>query len=246
MVDAAQSYTTRHFAVMVQATNNSRSNNPAILARLRNSLVHAINRCTQLPKIVVIVLEDDLLESINPNENLAAALNKRIRWLMHEYRKIIDTTKDFLPQNAKNDGYPKFLWINLTKHCNYTNNTERKKLGTCMENMSKFFDNNVSLRLVHKWEFSDTNLFLKEQQRFTSEGLNTFWTALDKTIEYFETKWTAASTTASATDDRNRHARDPVWDRGIDRDSRRRRRSGDRQEHDNFRRRLPVPPHYRR
>ena len=244
LVDAAHSYTTRNFAVTVQATNDSKSHNPAILARLRNSLVHAINKTTQLPKIVVVILEDDLIKSISMDENINQAFNKRIRWLMHEYRKIIDTTKDFLPQNAKKEGYPKFLWINPTRHCNYINNQERKKLGGTLENLSKNFDNNVALRLVHKWDFSDSNLFLKEQQRFTNDGLDTFWTALDKTIEYFETKWADMGSTSKNNKQEERqdrfNSREPVWER-----DRSRQGSSDRHDHDSFRRRLPMPPGYR-
>ena len=243
LTDAAYSYTTRNFNVMVQASPETRSNNPNILARVRNSLVHALNKCSMLPKIIILVLEDDLIKGMKASDATPVSEYSRwIKWLINEFRKIIDTMKDFLPANAKRDEHPQFIWIIPTRHCNYRNNVPRKKLGTSIENTAKCVEKNISLRLVQKWDFNDTNIFLKDEQRFTTNGICDFWTSVDKSIEYYETKWDTnrSPQKRQPSEDNNRGDRnerhshfynDPVWDR-----NRERRRSGE----DN-RRRLPHP-----
>ena len=177
---------------------------------------------------------------------MSTTFARLIKWLMNEYRKIIDTIHDTLPQNAKKTGFPKFIWINPTHHCNYWNNVARKKFGVCLENCTKNFDNHVALRLVHKWDFNDTSIYLKEEQRFTTQGLCDYWTSVDKTIEYFETKWTNNPTPkknqARNDEGRQRFQNDPVWDQN------RGSRSGSDRHYRRSEERRPLPPpnNYRR
>ena len=249
ITDPTYSYSTRNFQVIVQASTESKSNNPNLLARLRNSLVHAINKCNQLPKLIVIVLEDDIIRSMNLDElSMTAVFGRLIKWLANEYRKIIDTIKDLIPTNAKQEGFPKFIWVNPTRHINYTNNVARKKFGVCLENVVKTLDNHVALRLVHKWDFNDSNIFLKEEQRFSITGICDFWSSVDKTIEYFETKWTEHATptkkSRSHDEGKGRLYNDPVWDHNRHRRGDRDRDRGGRGSAD--RHRLPHPSTYRR
>ena len=46
---------------------------------------------------------------------------------------------------------------------------------------------NVSTLMLKKvWNPSDDTLFLKDHERFTSEGLKSYWEAVDRTVRYFD------------------------------------------------------------
>ena len=190
-LDPTYSYCARNFEISIQACGETTSNNPSLLARLRNALVHLINKntTTMLPKIILIVLEDDIIKDAKAEEpNMGRDYNRRIRWLINEYRKIIDTIKDYIAPNARKEGYPYFIWINPSKHINYKNNSARKKFGSCLESSTKSYENNLALRLVQVWDPNDSNAYLGPEQRFSAGGILDFWEGVDKTVEYFETK----------------------------------------------------------
>ena len=191
LLDPSTSYSARTFGISTHGSVAHKSINPSVLARVRNSLFHAFNKADRLPDIVVVVLEDDVINSTGfiDDDLLLKDYSRRIKWLMSEYRKAIEGVKDVLPPNAKSDKKPKFLWIMPTRHVNYANNFYRKKFANAMETMAKFYENTTALRLVQRWDFNDTNLYLKEERRFTYDGKAEFWKAVDKTVEYFDTKY---------------------------------------------------------
>ena len=127
--DPAFSYCARNFKISIYAKEEGNSNNHSLLGRVRNALVNAINKCTLLPKLVVIVLENELINSAMSAEtqDYNKDYSRRLKWLLNEYRKIIDTINDYLRPNCRKTDYPKFIWINATKHKNYSDNHLRRK-----------------------------------------------------------------------------------------------------------------------
>ena len=185
------SYLVRNFAITTYGSIDYKSANPSLLARIRNSLVQAIEQSTMMADLVLIVLEDDVINSIKNvgDDHIGKDYQRRIKWLMSEFRKIIEATKDYLPYNAKASGKPEFLWIIPTRHVNYRNNFYRKKFGYAIEMMTKFYEQMFALRLVQKWDFNDSNLYLREEGRHTYDGKAEMWKAVDKTVEFFVTKY---------------------------------------------------------
>ena len=199
LADPATTYTTRNYDVDVTASKQFNSNNPSLLSRLRNSLAHALNACSILPHRVVIVLEDELINDAKADENnMLKDYSRRVKWLMSEYRKLIDAVKDYLPPNAKVEGRPKFIWVMPTRHKNYMNNYSRRKFGQALEAQAKLVENNVALRIVQKWDYEDGNLFLFDEQRLTYDGKTELWKGVDKTIEFYDTKYTQKARPSSA------------------------------------------------
>ena len=209
IIDPSASYTTRTYAVEVFGSVEHNSLNPSLLARVRNSLVRSINNCIILPRIIVVVLEDELLNEVKTNDyGLSQDYSRRIKWLMNEFRKVIDTINDYVPQNAKSTGFPKFLWISPTRHRNYKNNALRKKFGSCIEAQAKLVENTTCLRLVQKWDFNDSSIFLEQEQRFSNQGKFDFWAAVDKTIEFYDTIYNTKSCHRSKREDSSQEDKD--------------------------------------
>ena len=187
-VDPAFSFCARNYKISIFAKEEGNSNNPSLLGRLRNALVNAFNKCTILPKLVVIVLENELINTVRQVDvqDLNKDYTRRLKWLLNEYRKIVDTMHDYLRPNCKQENFPKFIWVSATKHKNYSDNTQRKKFNYVLETLTHSFDNHIALRLVQKWDFNNDNLC--QELGITADGIKTLWKSVDKTVEFFETK----------------------------------------------------------
>ena len=108
---------------------------------------------------------------------------------MSEYDKLIASAKDHLPTKAKCDNYPQILWIEAPQHDNIptTNQLMRTKFNAALNTAASFHDIDHVLQLKKVWDPHSLNLFLKEEKRFTSDGLIDYWLAVDKTVKYANT-----------------------------------------------------------
>ena len=160
-----------------------------LLSRIRNAFVSAMKDKVLLPKLVVIVLDEDLLtyaitENINIQEDV---YQKLVYWLMKQIDTAIDIQKDYLPAKSKKFDYPHIVWIQPTVHKNFNNNELRIKFGKAMVSAGRVFDNMSVLQLKKIWDPEDSNLYVKEAARYTTAGLKNYWEAIDRTIKYVDT-----------------------------------------------------------
>ena len=63
----------------------------------------------------------------------------------------------------------------------------RSKFNRALNTAASFHDNTHVLELKKGWDMRDSSLFLKEESRYTSTGLTTYWEAVDKTVKYTDT-----------------------------------------------------------
>ena len=84
-------------------------------------------------------------------------------------------------------------------HINFNNKHQRRAVNKAMEKeVKRLGDEDIwqmSLRQV--WDENNRNIFLKQENRFTSEGLNIFWLAVDRTILYCDKKISKVDSTIS-------------------------------------------------
>ena len=183
------SYSKAHFNIM-PFCNNFTCENPSILARISSLLQNAVSqtlptrKIKPLLKIIVMVLDDDLIKILDTNAS-ARSFSRCLNFIMTEYDRCVASFKENLPaKNVKVPGYPYFLWIQLPLHEYFENNTAREHFNRCLDELVKLHSNVYTLALKKVWDPKDENLYLKTQ-RFTSEGLRAYWEAVDKTIRYF-------------------------------------------------------------
>ena len=157
-----------------------------ILIRLRNGLVHAINSFVNLPKIIVYTLENDLIKATVkvPIPKLEDAFNRLFNWLMNESRKCIMTHNENLPMRARRN--PHCLWILPTNNVNFDDNERRLICAKSLLNISKLHTNNRALELKQLWDENDVSLFDRDLQKYTANGLLTYWKAVDRTIKFYD------------------------------------------------------------
>ena len=187
--DDFNGYTKVHF----DATgyyNNFTSDNPSVISCMGNLMTFAMeskcfNQQLALPKLVVVVPDDDLIKLLGCHTHgLQCPYNRILNYVMTEFECNISIFKENLPAKCLKSDYPHILWIQAPLHDGFQNNQQRVKFNSCLEDVVKVHSNSSTLMLKKAWEPKNLNLFLEEQQCFTSEGYRTYWEAVDKTIHY--------------------------------------------------------------
>ena len=181
-------YTPEHFEIKTSTSKEYGSHIRSLLGRLRNNVFLAIKKFGTLPKIMVIITEDDFVKStkrvdISLIENM---YNKMLNWLMNEIRKLIAAYNDFLPKRCKRN--PHIMWVLPTEHINHSENeaSRRSIFAKCIMHITKLHTNHRGLDLKQIWDKEDSNLYIKESARITPIGTATYWRAVDRTIKFYD------------------------------------------------------------
>ena len=184
-------YAFKNFEVREFSSNRYDSLFRNTTARIRNSYMKAVNEHNTLPKLIVIILDDDLAISMKENDpelSLPEQLHIATSWLATEFEKSMDSYKDLLPQRSKKENFPHFLWICPPTNCNFgSDNNDLRNLQTnCIDEIIKTKKRMSSLRMIKVWEHDDRGAFLEEAYRFTLDGLDTYWASIDSAIRYWD------------------------------------------------------------
>ena len=184
-----QFYSFKHYEVREFSNNQYDSLFQNTAGRIRNSLLKAINEHNTLPKLIVTILDDDLIQGMNPEYmHFEDQLHIIMNWLVTEFERAIETYKEKLPLRAKRDHFPHFLWIAPPTHCNFgaDSNNLRLHQTKCLAEVISTKRNMTLLKMVKFWEHEDKAAFLKEAYRFTSDGLDKYWLSIDSAIRYWD------------------------------------------------------------
>ena len=194
-MDETISFAAKSFETKVSANSEFTSNNKNILARLRNTVYHCFNKTLMLPKLIVIVIENDLIKFFNSlfdakrkdmtEDDMHRCYTAALRWIMSEFRKFVATIKeDYLPAKGKKADWPYFIWIVPCQHVNFRNSWAREIFTTALYKTAKGYPTIFVLELKQVWDPEDSNLVLYPERRITVSGLNAFWLAVDRTIRF--------------------------------------------------------------
>ena len=182
--DADKFYTKENFDIEYTLSMDPFRGNA--LSRICNGFIYSLQNYNTLPKIVVLVIEDDIINMINHDDfGITKIYTLTMQWLMADLKRIINKFNTFIPSKAK--GMPHFLWIIPTMHNLYPNNNKRKKFGVGLKAIAALHENTSALRLVQVWNPANSELYLSREERLTPQGLIAFWQAVDKTIHFCDT-----------------------------------------------------------
>ena len=88
--------------------NNNQMGN--ILNRIRNLVVEAINAEVLLPKAIVIVLNDDMLDALDHYQTgISISIGRMVEWEVNEIHSIVAKHKENLPSRSSRFKYPMIL-----------------------------------------------------------------------------------------------------------------------------------------
>ena len=178
----------QNFDMRTCFTNKYTSLNGNMISRLRNSLANAIEAQPLLPRMVVIVLDDDIMTEFPFSKKAKPKhIAGILHWLMVEYDRLVTGHKENLQQKSKKLGYPSFMFIEAPYHENFHNNERREIFNEGLRTAGNLHDRVAVLELKKIWDNSNSNLYMKNERRYSAEGLRTYWEAVDKTIRFADT-----------------------------------------------------------
>ena len=181
-------FLTHHFGTTVIADNNN-ENNPSVIARVINGFVNKFNEEKRLPKWVIILLEDDIIEAIPYKQfGITETYGHVIDYMMSCMKKMVQKIRDELPLKASKFLYPHFVWVEPTLHTNQQNITLRTKFIRSLHVVAQMHNNVIALPLRYPWNPNYTQLFTWLGQKTTPEGHSTMWSALDSIMKFADTK----------------------------------------------------------
>ena len=185
--DSHDLYAFNNFEVRDFSSSQFTSHNRSCIGRILNNFIRAINEHNTVPKLVVFVLDDDVIKSVFKNSDYAQTTEACIKWLMIEIEKSISIYKDFLPPRAKKTSYPQILWMAPPTHKYFgrRNNELRLDFADLLFHLAKLRRDTSVLKMIKIWDHKDSNLYIPDAGRYTADGLIRFWKSVDSVIRFW-------------------------------------------------------------
>ena len=169
----------------VTAFCNSRfdSNEKNILIRMQNALITAMETQVKLPKYIVVVLNDDLIEFARfTGQGVSGIYGKYLTTLAASLKKLILERKTQLPIKAKRENYPLMYWVQAPVHRHLKHLQMRTKFNLCLESVIKNMQEMRTIKLKEVWKYNDSKLVCGGE--LSVEGLSCFWRAIDASVRF--------------------------------------------------------------
>ena len=156
------------------------------MTRIYNALIKAFNDFQKMPRFILIVANEDLLNHVKGyHAGISKPSTIALEWMVKFIEQAMDTKKELLIKakpGVVTAFEPKVVWV---KAINYAELKSIYKLNRCLEEVLSKQDNSYVL---------DVNAALKDGAFYTLDGhLNgagkvKFWKEIDYQIELFEAR----------------------------------------------------------
>ena len=166
--------------------SNSRRNssNRIVPCRILNTFVSAINDVGVLPRFVVFVLNDEIINFTDySGYGVSTMYGNLLEWLVKKVLSKVEDAKKQLPSKAVKNDYPQIYWTQALNHKQFGKQNElRNKYNLCLESIIKLYLNMRVLKYKNYWDFNDNNLMLNNA--YTATGKGVIWQSLDDALKY--------------------------------------------------------------
>ena len=182
--DGQDMFMNQYFDTTPLCSSRFESNNTNMISRIEGLFAKGLNRMKKLPKYVIIILDDDLIQFLGyDNQGLSGILGSWIECLIKTLDDMVTERKENLPKKVLNEDYPMIYWVTCPHHKFYKNNHAHTKFNACLEVAMKL-KNNMRVIKMKTWEFENNHLLYESTGAITSYGLNKYWRAVDAAFQY--------------------------------------------------------------
>ena len=155
-----------HFELFDYSSTRYASSLRNILPRLTSLLAKAIRECKYLPKVIVIVPDDDIIKQLGIHAPSKASLHIILSYLLEEMHRIILKYKNDLDIKAKVDCFPQMVWIAPLLHRNFANNKSQENFTDVLETIfeTKYTTSMCALQLKKVWSPREPALYYQSER----------------------------------------------------------------------------------
>ena len=204
----------KNFEVKNFISSRYSDNERNFLKRVCDTFAGTLKKYSKLPKLLVVVLEDDLIDELNcKGSNLAVStfLGLWFDWLVRELDDMIETRKVQLPTKAKRMNYPQVFWLAPSHHALFSNSKLRTKLSLCMLSSIKKFEYMRLIKLKEIWEFEDETTVLDPAGALTLTGMVKYWRSVSASVQFNWDKFIMKKKQPSTTSTKQEVQQDPMY-----------------------------------
>ena len=178
-------YIKAHYDTVGYCQGQTKAINNNILSRMRNALVMAINKEIILPKVILVILENDILNAVNHyNPGISLLCGKVMEWLANQFHRIITAHKERLPSKSRKFKYPSILLVSAPNHINLPNINElRDKFNTALMNICSMYREMAVLTI--KWDVNNKAL-VGSNGKYTATGMAAFWMSINDAFQEWD------------------------------------------------------------
>ena len=133
-------FTKSNFDVSVYCSSKHSDSNTNMLSRITNSFACGLNKDFQLPKYVVLLVDDDLIQYLGVVGKGATRCYGE--WLEYIVQTMLEMTKiriASLPKKAVKFGYPQIYCVVPPRHCSFIDNKAQTRVINALEAVCKEF-----------------------------------------------------------------------------------------------------------
>ena len=110
-------YARENFEVSGFMGDSFKSLDTNLISRMRGTFLKAIKDKVLLPKMVVLVPDDDIINYLKGRGSATSySMGKVLHWIMSEFARLVAGHKDQLQKRARKTNYPHFIWIQAPLH----------------------------------------------------------------------------------------------------------------------------------
>ena len=134
--------------------------NGNIISKLINLFIEAINEQTLLPKAIIVIIDDDIMDELDHYKNgISLAIGRIIEYLAESLHSIINSHKEALPTKAWKFKFPAILWCLIPQHNVYDQFNEfKRKFNKAVDKTAALYREMFTLRLSD-WDPRELNYF---------------------------------------------------------------------------------------
>ena len=178
-----------HYEIREFLSGKKESHIRSAMGRIRSNLYRAFDEQAGIPKLIVVIIDDDILRDIygDSEDEVLDQVHPLMSWLLREFERGILAFKDVLPNKAKRQYLPHTLWISPPTHKYFGEiaNLLRRKTGEVLRSLVETKLNMSCLSMIKIWNYDDTDAFVQESYRFTSDGYRKYWLSVDSAIRFW-------------------------------------------------------------
>ena len=159
------------------------------LARDVNCLIKALNESLKLPKLIVFILDTDLIDyiMITANSERKSAIHAGISWITTQVNRAVMGKKDNIMRRCPGviiAFEPKIVWVNAI---NPLQNSGLMAYNNILRDIVMESDISHHYMDINEVMYQENNCF-DHNYRLNGTGRVKFWLELDKAIEMFDKK----------------------------------------------------------
>ena len=157
------------------------------MARIQNQLIAAITKKIILPKVIIVVMDDDVIRDIvYEGPEVKSTYRRVLDWLTREFHRSILSQKDHLPNRSCRYKYPSIIWIAPPTNVKFYNSDLHRLFSYALEDATAKYPEMWTLQLKKIWDEQDMNLYDDNAHRYYHKGLSMYWRVVDSTLKFWD------------------------------------------------------------